>query len=461
MSAPSAVSTSAPPAFSVPILSAAFIAAGLVAYGVVLQNTSVIVGMTVLCAALTQRLGGLWRWMPIVIYALAFTASLIFYNTAPGPWSLVGALALILGLGLLSIRESSTARETEWLHNTVKALEEGSVKLGEARDAEAIIRAGIAILQNLRVAPHFAVVAYRRGTPMILAARGAFEPFIEQPIVPSDNDSRSVQADHWVAEEVLALLKRPQRKTQLVVNIYGRATQHLGLILLTREDREFEADEKSVVESFARFLGAQLGQVYAIRELRDANDLTLKALGSALERRDDDTGGHTQRVMTLSLRLAARLGWDDERLKAVRWGAYLHDLGKIAVPDSILHKRGPLDANERASMQRHATLGYDMLQDLHFLPAETLDLVRHHHERWDGGGYPSGLRGQDIPDTARLFSIIDVYDALVNARPYKPAWSRERALQELRSQTGSQFDPQFMDAFLRMMSEQDDAKLVR
>ena len=180
-----------------------------------------------------------------------------------------------------------------------------------------------------------------------------------------------------------------------------------------------------------------------------------------MEHRDDDTGGHTQRVVTLSLRLAARLGWDDERLKAVRWGAYLHDLGKIAVPDSILHKRGPLDPNERASMQRHAILGYDMLQDLHFLPAETLDLVRYHHERWDGGGYPSGLRGQDIPDTARLFSIIDVYDALVNARPYKPAWSRERALQELRRQSGSQFDPQFVDAFLRMMSEHDDAKLVR
>ena len=437
------------------------VAAGFLVYGVLLKNTALVVGMTVLSAALTQRLGGLWRWVPISLYAAAFMANLVLFKARPEPLSLLGALAIILGLGLLSIREGSADKESEWLHSTVKALEEGSVKLGEARDAEAIIRAGIVILQNLQVAPHFALVAYRRGTPMILAARGAFEAFVERPIVPGDNDSRSVQADHWVAEEVLALLSRPQRKAQLVVNIYGRATQHLGLILLTREDREFAPEEKSVVESFARFMGAQLGQVYAIRELRDANDLTLKALGAALEHRDDDTGGHTSRVVTLSLRLAARLGWDDERLKAVRWGAYLHDLGKIAVPDAILHKRGPLDPHERASMQRHATLGYDMLQDLHFLPAETLDLVRYHHERWDGAGYPSGLRGQDIPDTARLFSIIDVYDALVNARPYKPAWSRDRALQELRRQTGSQFDPQYMDAFLRMMSEQDDAHLVR
>ena len=439
----------------------ALAAAGGVAYGVFVSNTALIVGMTVLCAAFAQQLGGAWRWLPIVAYALAFSAQLVVLRVRPELWSLLGALALILGLGLLTIRQSAQGRESAWLRSTVKALEEGSVKLGEARDAEAIIRAGIVILQNLRVAPHFALVAYRRGTPMILGARGAFEPFIEQAIVPGDNDSRSVQADHWVAEEVLALLRRPQRKTQLVVNIYGRATQHLGLILLTREDRDFAPEEKSVVESFARFLGAQLGQVYAIRELRDANDLTLKALGAALEHRDDDTGGHTQRVVTLSLRLAARLGWDDGRLTAVRWGAYLHDLGKIAVPDAILHKRGPLDAHERASMQRHVTLGYDMLQDLHFLPAETLDLVRYHHERWDGAGYPSGLRGQDIPDTARLFSIIDVYDALVNARPYKPAWPRERALQELRRQSGSQFDPQFVDAFLRMMSEQDDVSLVR
>ncbi|WP_293912258.1 HD-GYP domain-containing protein [Deinococcus sp.] len=443
------------------LILATLVTAGLVAYGVVARNTTLVIGMTVLCAAFSQRLSGVWRWIPILAYAAAFSVQLAVFKVPPAPLTLLGALLLLLGLGLMFIWEGTKSRETVWLKNTVSALEEGSVKLGEARDAEAIIRAGIVILQNLRVAPHFALVAYRRGTPMILAARGAFENFIEQPIVPGDNDSRSVQADHWVAEEVLSLLPRTQRKTQLVVNIYGRATQHLGLILLTREDREFRIDEKSVVESFARLFGAQLGQVYAIRELRDANDLTLKALGAALEHRDDETGGHTQRVVTLSLRLAARLGWDEERLKAARWGAYLHDLGKIAVPDAILHKPGPLDPQERTSMQRHATIGYDMLQDLHFLPAETLDLVRYHHERWDGGGYPSGLRGQDIPDTARLFSIIDVYDALVNARPYKPAWSRERALQELRKQSGSQFDPQFVDAFLRMMSEQDDAKLVR
>jgi len=111
-------------------------------------------------------------------------------------------------------------------------------------------------------------------------------------------------------------------------------------------------------------------------------------------------------------------------------------------------------------IQTHTTIGYDMLQDLHFLPAETLDLVRYHHERWDGTGYPSGLRGQNIPDTARLFTIVDVFDALTNARPYKPAWTRDRAVSEIRLQAGRQFDPQYVEAFLRMMAEHDEAHLV-
>jgi putative nucleotidyltransferase with HDIG domain len=270
-----------------------------------------------------------------------------------------------------------------------------------------------------------------------------------------------VQADHWVAEEALALLPKAQRLKYHVAPVYGRATIHLGVLIITRpEERDFDEDEKSVIASFARLLGSQLGQWQAIRDLRDANDLTLRSLGAALERRDDDTGGHTTRVVSMSVRLARRLSWDEDQVKALRWGAYLHDLGKLAIPDRILHKQGPLDPAERRIIQTHTTVGYDMLQDLHFLPAETLDLVRYHHERWDGTGYPAALRGQNIPETARVFSIVDVFDALTNARPYKPAWTRERALNEIRMQAGRQFDPQYVEAFLRMMAEHDDARLV-
>lgn len=420
-------------------------------------------GGAMLAAVATWPMGGVMRWVSLIVYALGFVATLILHADAQsiGVADLLGALLVLGALGYITLQEQGSVRELAWQRNTISALKAGSERLADARDADAIIRAGVSILDKLQVAPNLAFVAYRQGTPHILAAKGAYEAFLERPIHPSDNDSRSVQADHWVAEEALALLKKPQRRVYHVAPVYGRASTHLGVLILTRNtDELFDEDEKSVVASFARLLGAQLGQWNAIRDLRDANDLTLRSLGAALERRDDDTGGHTNRVVSTSARLARRLGWDEDQVKALRWGAYLHDLGKLAIPDGILHKRGPLDDDERRVIMTHTTIGYDMLQDLHFLPAETLDLVRFHHERWDGTGYPAGLRGQNIPDTARLFTIVDVYDALTNARPYKPAWTRERALNEIRAQAGRQFDPQYVDAFLRMMAEHDDAHLV-
>ncbi|WP_371827118.1 HD-GYP domain-containing protein [Deinococcus sp. QL22] len=430
-------------------------------YAAVTDQQGLLAGSALVLAAASWPLGGIWRWTALAVYPAAFLATLVLPGSAPTVPELLGALCVIGGLGLLTLREQASVREMAWQHNTIDALRVGSERLADARDADAIIRAGVGILDKLRVAPNLAFVAYRKGTPHILAAKGAYEVFLEQPIHPSDSDSRSVQADHWVAEEALTLLPKTQRQKYHVAPVYGRATTHLGVLIITRaEDRDFDEDEKSVIASFARLLGSQLGQWQAISDLRDANEVTLRSLGAALERRDDDTGGHTSRVVSMSVRLARRMSWDEDQVKALRWGAYLHDLGKLAIPDRILHKQGPLDAGERRIIQTHTTVGYDMLQDLHFLPAETLDLVRYHHERWDGTGYPAALRGQNIPETARVFSIVDVFDALTNARPYKPAWTRERALNEIRMQAGRQFDPQYVDAFLRMMAEHDDARLV-
>lgn len=437
------------------------LALAVMAYSAYHDQQGLLTGATLILALASWALGGPLRWTALVAFPLIFLGSLAIPGAKPTIEKLLGALLTMAGVGWITLRDQGTHSELSWQRNISDALRIGSERLNDARDADGIIKAGIGILDQLKVAPNLAFVAYRQGTPMILAATGAFQSHIEKPIQPSDNDSRSVQADHWVAEEALMLLQRDDRRRYLVTPVYGRASAHLGVLILTRPDeRDFDEEEKSVIASFARLLGAQLGQWHAIRDLRDANDLTLRSLGAALERRDDETGGHTQRVVNTSVRLARRLGWDEEQVKSLRWGAYLHDLGKIAVPDSVLHKPGPLDTDERKIIQTHTSIGYDMLQDLHFLPAETLDLVRYHHERWDGTGYPAGLRGQNIPETARVFSIVDVYDALTNARPYKPAWTRERALQEIRSQAGRQFDPQYVDAFLRMMADQDDAKLV-
>ena len=426
-----------------------------------------VAGLTVLACSALWRLNDTWRYVLVGALLLALIVVAVVYPVLRTPLNLVGGMALLAGLMLLLTSRRRATREVARSQNVIRALEKGSAELADAKDTRSVIKAGVQTLDQLRVAPNLAFVAYRKGSPHVLGARGVFTELLGKPILPGNgnSDSRSVQADHWVAERALSQIPREQRRYFLSVPVEGLSGQQLGLLLLARpasgRSGDFLPSERSVIEAFARLLGSALGQWQAIRELRDANELTLRSLGAALEHRDDETGGHTTRVVELSEQLARRLGWKEDAIKSLRWGAYLHDLGKLAVPDSVLHKPGQLTPEERQIIQKHTTVGYDMLQDLHFLPAETLDLVRYHHERWDGSGYPSGLRTQDIPSTARVFSIVDVYDALTSARPYKAAWTREQALNEIRSQGGRQFDPQFVDSFVQMMTEQDDARLVR
>ena len=424
-------------------------------------------GMTVLACSALWRLNDTWRYVLVGALLLALIVVAVLFPALRNPLNLTGGVALLAGLMLLLTSRRRATREVARTQNVIRALEKGSAELADAKDTRSVIKAGVQTLDQLRVAPNLAFVAYRKGSPHVLGARGVFTELLGKPILPGNgnSDSRSVQADHWVAERALSQIPREQRRYYLSVPVEGLSGQQLGLLLLARPaDRrsgDFLPSDRSVIEAFARLLGSALGQWQAIRELRDANELTLRSLGAALEHRDDETGGHTARVVALSEQLARRLGWKEDAVKALRWGAYLHDLGKLAIPDAILHKPGQLTPDERRVIQQHTTVGYDMLQDLHFLPAETLDLVRYHHERWDGSGYPSGLRTQDIPSTARVFSIVDVYDALTSTRPYKVAWTRDKALSEIRSQGGRQFDPQFVDSFVQMMTEQDDARLVR
>lgn len=422
-------------------------------------QTGLLAGLAVALAALAWPLGGALRWAPLVGYVVAFLLSAARGGELGWP-GLLGALLLAGGLGALGLRDSRLRAEAAGLRRVTAAFQEGSGRLVEADRAEDIVRAGVALVAGLEFTPHLAHVGYVRGTPQVLGARGAFTEHLHRPISPA-GDSHSVQADHALADEVLALLPPDARGEHLALPVTGGG-HDLGLLVFSRPGAPFSAAERGMLESCACLIGSQLGQWEAICELRDANDLTLRSLGAALERRDDETGGHTTRVVGASVRLARSLGWDEERVSALRRGAYLHDLGKLAIPDRVLHKRGPLDPEERRIIESHSVIGYNLLQDLHFLPAETLDLVRHHHERWDGSGYPARLRGHDIPDAARLFAVVDVYDALTSTRPYKAAWPRALALQELRAQAGRQLDPQYVDAFVRMLEAEnhDDVRLV-
>jgi PAS domain S-box-containing protein/putative nucleotidyltransferase with HDIG domain len=182
-------------------------------------------------------------------------------------------------------------------------------------------------------------------------------------------------------------------------------------------------------------------------ELRLAYDITLEGWSRALDLRDKETEGHTQRVAEMTERLTREIGMSEEDVQHARRGALLHDIGKMGIPDSILHKPGPLDEEEWRVMRLHPVYAFELLSPIPFLrPA--LDIPHAHHERWDGTGYPRGLKGEEIPVAARVFAVVDVWDALRSDRPYRPAWPAERALHYLRSETGSHFDSRMVDLFL-------------
>ncbi|MBI1334875.1 MAG: response regulator [Armatimonadetes bacterium] len=189
------------------------------------------------------------------------------------------------------------------------------------------------------------------------------------------------------------------------------------------------------------------------RELEESHRDVIHRLARAGEYRDDDTGHHTRRVGELSARIATALRLPTDTVKLIQLAALLHDLGKIGIPDSILLKPGRLTEEEFRQMQQHCMAGASILAQGNTPLLQMAEkIAAHHHERYDGSGYPSGLRGEEIPIEARIVSVADVFDALTHERPYKKAWDRESAKAEILSQKGRQFDPQVVDAFLAVRS---------
>jgi putative nucleotidyltransferase with HDIG domain len=234
-------------------------------------------------------------------------------------------------------------------------------------------------------------------------------------------------------------LLKPFKRGQLE-NVVGRAIEHGRLL---QQNNAYRQNLEDMVSART----AQLRS--ALQDLERSYDITLEAMGAALDLRDEETEGHSRRVTAYTIVLARALGVNSDELRVIARGAFLHDIGKIAIPDRILLKPGRLDPHEMSIMREHCQRGYDMVRKIPFL-REAAEIVHAHQEHFDGTGYPRGLIGDQIPLGARIFAIADTLDAMTSDRPYRKGTTFAAAQQEIARCSGTQFDPTIVGVFLMM-----------
>jgi putative nucleotidyltransferase with HDIG domain len=265
------------------------------------------------------------------------------------------------------------------------------------------------------------------------------EKFPDMPVV-------MVTAVHDISVALAAIrngaydyLLKPFEREQLL-NAVKRALENRRLKV---ENRTYQTNLESLVE-------ARTDQLQrAVAELERSYDITLEALGDALDLKDSETQNHTRRVTAFTIAIAREMGVPREQILVIARGAFLHDFGKMAIPDNILRKPGKLNEEERAIMREHCYHGYQMLKKIPFL-AEACEIVYSHQEHFNGSGYPRNLKGTEIPLGARIFSVADTLDAIISDRPYRPARSLAEAREEIRAWKGRQFDPEVVDVYMRI-----------
>lgn len=232
---------------------------------------------------------------------------------------------------------------------------------------------------------------------------------------------------------------KPFEREQLLATV-RRALENRRLKL---ENREYQMKLEALVEARTEQLQK------AMNSLERSYDITLEALGDALDLKDAETEGHSKRVTAFTIAIARQMGISTDQIRVIARGAFLHDIGKMAIPDAILRKPGALTPDETTIMREHCYRGYQMLKKIPFL-AEASDIVYSHQEKYDGTGYPRGLKGDQIPLGARIFAVADTLDAITSDRPYRPAQSLTAARKEIEAWSGRQFDPEVVSHFLSM-----------
>ena len=226
--------------------------------------------------------------------------------------------------------------------------------------------------------------------------------------------------------------------------------QLLAAVRRALENRRLKLENRAYQTNLESLVAARTDQLRkAMGTLERSYDITLEALGDALDLKDAETEGHSKRVTAFTIAIARAMGLTSDQIRVIARGAFLHDIGKMAIPDAILRKPGALNPEEIAIMREHCYRGYQMLRKIPFL-TEAAEIVYAHQERFDGTGYPRGLKGEEIPLGARLFSVADTLDAITSDRPYRPAQTLTAAREEIQRWSGRQFDPEVVKTFLSM-----------
>ena len=296
----------------------------------------------------------------------------------------------------------------------------------------------------------FSHQAHREGVPVPQPALNVRLSLAEPGMLHTVQRTRTTvwSTDYQNTSYTMPLVVNQGVRSGIVTPVFSQGQVVAAIVLRTvNRWQTITPQMRKVVELTALRLEHALELRRAMSEIRSTLEAGLLTLGVVLEARDSETQGHTARAATMAAQVGERLGLTSSELGHLQLGAYLHDLGKLCVPDEILRKPDRLTPEEWTTMQSHVQQGYDLATRIPGLPQDILDVIRSHHERWDGNGYPDKLAGADIPLGARIFAVCDVYDALISERPYKNAWSHEEAVSEIERQSGRHFDPDVVRAF--------------
>jgi len=302
------------------------------------------------------------------------------------------------------------------------------------------------------------------------ATRGFQSSTIQRPHLKSDEGYASRVVTERHTTHIIDILRTEAGRAQSLhmvsegfVDYYGTPLIAKGEIkgvleIYHRSPLNLNAEQLGFFEALAGQSAIAIDNAELFNSLRNthrdlimAYDATIEGWSRAMDLRDKETEGHTQRVTTMTLSLARAMGIREVDIVPIQRGGLLHDIGKLGVPDGILLKPDNLTDAEWEIMRQHPTLAFNMLAPISYL-RNAIDIPYCHHEKWDGSGYPRRLRAEQIPIAARIFAIADVWDAITSDRPYRKAWSKDEALEYIKQQSGKHFDPQVVDTFLKLIS---------